>query len=184
MISYISSWAEQVIIAVIIGTILEMILPNGNSKNYIKTLIGIYILYTVISPVITLAVGKDLKIDYSEYEKYFNTKVDSDISNNAMEDTFKTEIKKQMKNDIEEMGFHVNSISMKLDLENGSITKLDLSISKDGKKSDNEIAINKIEIGKLKERENDLSFQEIEKIKELIQNNYGITYEEIYINSI
>ena len=53
MISSISSWAEQIIITVIIATILEMILPKGNSKKYIKTVIGIYILYTIISPIIT-----------------------------------------------------------------------------------------------------------------------------------
>ena len=53
MISSISSCAEQIIIAVIIATILEMILPKGNSKKYIKTVIGIYILYTIISPIIT-----------------------------------------------------------------------------------------------------------------------------------
>ncbi len=55
MISNISSWAQQIIIAVVIATILEMILPKGNSRKYIKTVIGIYILYTIISPVITLA---------------------------------------------------------------------------------------------------------------------------------
>lgn len=54
MINNISSWAEQVIIAMIIATIIEMILPKGNSKKYIKMIIGIYILYTIISPVITL----------------------------------------------------------------------------------------------------------------------------------
>ncbi len=52
MINNISSWAEQLIIAVIIATILEIILPKGNSKKYIKTIIGIYILYTIISPVL------------------------------------------------------------------------------------------------------------------------------------
>lgn len=61
MISNISSWAEQIIIAVIIATILEMVLPNGNSKKYIKTVIGIYILYTIISPVITLATRRRIK---------------------------------------------------------------------------------------------------------------------------
>lgn len=58
MINNISSWAEQIIIAVIIATILEMILPKGNSKKYIKTVIGIYILYVIISPVITFATRK------------------------------------------------------------------------------------------------------------------------------
>lgn len=61
MINNISSWAEQVIIAVIIATIIEMILPNGNSKKYIKTVIGVYIVYTIISPVITLITRNGLR---------------------------------------------------------------------------------------------------------------------------
>ena len=31
---WISKWAEGIIVAVIIATILEMIIPNGNSKKY------------------------------------------------------------------------------------------------------------------------------------------------------
>ena len=46
MISYINTWAEKVIVAVIIGTIIELILPKGNSKKYIKTVIrNIYSIY-------------------------------------------------------------------------------------------------------------------------------------------
>jgi len=33
---FITSWVQGIIIAVIIGTIIEMLLPNGNSKKYIK----------------------------------------------------------------------------------------------------------------------------------------------------
>ena len=67
MINSISSWAEQIIIAVIIGVLIEMILPKSNSKKYIKTIIGVYILYTIISPIIKIA-GGEFKIDYSDYE--------------------------------------------------------------------------------------------------------------------
>ena len=34
-----SKWAEGIIIAVIVSTIIEMILPEGNSKKYIKVII-------------------------------------------------------------------------------------------------------------------------------------------------
>ena len=54
----ISLWASQIIIAVIIGTIIEMILPKGNNKKYIKVVIGVYILFTILSPVITNAYGR------------------------------------------------------------------------------------------------------------------------------
>ena len=48
LINWITNWAEGIIVAVIIGTIIEMILPNGKSKKYIKVVIGIYILNMII----------------------------------------------------------------------------------------------------------------------------------------
>ena len=48
MINWITNWAEAIIIAVVIATIIEMILPEGNCKKYIKVVIGVYILFTII----------------------------------------------------------------------------------------------------------------------------------------
>ena len=45
MISQISIWAKAIIIATLIGTILHMVLPEGNNKKYIKVIIGIFIFY-------------------------------------------------------------------------------------------------------------------------------------------
>ena len=70
MIEWISRWAEQIVVAVIIATVIEMILPNGNNKKYVKVVIGIYILFTIISPIITKISGKnliDLEFDYQNY---------------------------------------------------------------------------------------------------------------------
>ena len=36
MISWMSNWAQGIIVALIVGTIIEMILPNGNNKKYVK----------------------------------------------------------------------------------------------------------------------------------------------------
>ena len=78
VISFISSWAEQIIVAVIIATIIEMILPSGNNKKYIKVVIGIYVLFTILSPII----GKITKIDLEsfDYEKYFGELETSQVS--------------------------------------------------------------------------------------------------------
>ena len=37
-------WAENIIIVVIISIIIEMILPEGNSKKYVKVVSGLYLL--------------------------------------------------------------------------------------------------------------------------------------------
>ena len=48
MINAMSTWAKSIILAVIVSTIIQMILPEGNNKKYIKTVIGLYILFTII----------------------------------------------------------------------------------------------------------------------------------------
>ena len=70
MISLFSSWARGIVIAVVVSTIIEMILPNGSSKKYVKSVIGIYILFVIISPVAKKITGKvDVNEILSNYEK-------------------------------------------------------------------------------------------------------------------
>lgn len=38
MIEFISSWAEQIVLAVIVATIIELILPKNKNKNTYKWL--------------------------------------------------------------------------------------------------------------------------------------------------
>ena len=51
MVEWISGWAQGIIVAVIIATIIEMLLPEGSSKKYIKVVVGIYILFTKITSI-------------------------------------------------------------------------------------------------------------------------------------
>jgi len=52
MINFISSWAEQIVLAVIVATIIEMILPKSKNKKYIQMVVGVYVLFNIISPII------------------------------------------------------------------------------------------------------------------------------------
>ena len=36
MVKFINSWAQGIILGVIIATIIEMILPEGNNKKFVK----------------------------------------------------------------------------------------------------------------------------------------------------
>ena len=51
MIEFMSSWAEQIVLAVIVATIIELILPKNKNKKYIQMVIGIYVLFNIISPI-------------------------------------------------------------------------------------------------------------------------------------
>ena len=88
MIEFLSKWVEGIAIAVIIASIFEMILPNGNIKKYVKVILGIYIVFSIISPFADNKVmGKfdiSKKIDnysHSLENKDFS-KQNGDIANN------------------------------------------------------------------------------------------------------
>ena len=50
--SFFNNWVQGIVIAVIITVIIEMLLPEGNSKKYIKIVLGIYVVFSIIAPVI------------------------------------------------------------------------------------------------------------------------------------
>lgn len=182
MINYISTWAEQIIIALIVITVLEMILPNGNTKKYIKTVMGVYILYIIISPFVKTLSKGDISINNDDYEKYFNEgKISSKLDTVGAEDIYKTQIEKQLKLDIEEMGYSVINVNAKLNLSEGKIENIKITISKENKEKD--ISINKIEIGNSKPK-NSLDKAESEKIKQKTKENYGVDYDNIIINLV
>ena len=53
MISFFSTWAQGIIVALIITVLIEMILPEGNNKKYLKIILGLYVLYTVLNPILS-----------------------------------------------------------------------------------------------------------------------------------
>lgn len=107
MINFISSWAEQIVIAVIIATIIELILPKNKNKKYIQMVIGVYILFNIISPIIknkdTITV-QDIKenIVTSDYI------VDQTSMDKRLEKIYLEEIEKDVTTKFEEKGFSVN----------------------------------------------------------------------------
>ena len=52
MIEFLSSWAKGLGLAIVIVSILEMLLPNNKTKKYIRIVMGIYIIFNIISPFV------------------------------------------------------------------------------------------------------------------------------------
>ena len=66
MISAISKWSQSIIIAIVIGSIITMILPEGKNKKYIKMIIGVYIFVMIILDFINYKKIKDSNSIISE----------------------------------------------------------------------------------------------------------------------
>lgn len=146
MVSWLSNWAEAIIIAVIIATIIEMILPEGSSKKYIKVVIGVYILFTIVSPVITQLTGKSLAVsDFLDLDSYINEVKEKETTQNLLQennaasikDIYVGNLKADIQNKLKGKGYTVTSILLEVgDDENYTLHKISLTIQKDEDKED------------------------------------------------
>lgn len=145
IINWLSGWASAIIVAVIIGTIIEMILPEGNSKKYIKVVIGIYVLFSIVSPVISKFTGKDIQVsDVLELDKYveevketskMQNTLQSDNENNIM-NMYSEGIKDDIRAKIKAKGYIVNSIDIDIaNDESYSILSLNINVTKEEEKT-------------------------------------------------
>ena len=121
--AWVSSWIQGIIVAVIIGTIIEMILPEGNCKKYIKVVIGIYILFSIISPVITKFTGSNFNLtnifDLNEYMQASSNGIEQNLNGSQekqIRNIYETNLKKDIKEKLKTKGYEVNKIL--LDIEN------------------------------------------------------------------
>ena len=102
MIKFINSWAQGIILAVIIATIIEIILPEGKNKKYVKTVIGVYILFTIIYPLINKFTKTNINTlienttkQMSTYQENNSLKIDTD---KYIESTYKKKIEEDIRN--------------------------------------------------------------------------------------
>lgn len=200
MVEWISGWAQGIIVAVIIATIIEMLLPEGNSKKYIKVVVGIYILFTIVSPVITKITNKEFKLsdiidldEYIEAASSDNTYNELEKSNNEnIKEVYIASLKSDIEGKIANKGYNADSIEVEVqDNDEYTINSITISVSKlDEKEENNNIEIvNEVEINvststeKSKENEKEeLSKKEKEELKEYLSSVYELPEDNIIIN--
>lgn len=196
MIEFLSSWAQGIIVAVIIAALIELILPNGSSKKYVKVVIGMYILFTIVSPIIKKIGGRDADLnailDVEKYEQQL-AKSDNAISqkfedNNSrnIKDIYVSNLKADISEKLKEKGYKVaTSIIEVKDDENYTIEKITLEVIKNDQKTEknNEIVINTIEIGSTEKMKNEKQLTDDEKseVETYISQTYGIDKKNINI---
>lgn len=144
MINFLSSWAEQVILAVIIATILELILPNSKNKKYVQMVIGVYVLFNIISPITK---NKE-KLVFSEIDldKYIttSTKVEQSSMDARLEKIYLDELENNIKSKFKNAGIEIIKCTIDAELDttkkNAGIHSIDVKV----KNVDDEKKISKI----------------------------------------
>ena len=101
MINFLSSWVKNLCLALIVVSILEMLLPNNKTKKYVKMVMGLYILFSIIEPFIENS--NELKFNVEDlYNQYsVETSAESESVNQKSMDSRLDELYKQkLENDI------------------------------------------------------------------------------------
>lgn len=122
MITKLNAWIQSLIVAIAITTIIEMILPEGNNKKYVKVVCSIYILFTIISPILNI-----IKYDLKNLENIYKPTIQTSSSNeeevinvymNAYENEIKQELIKQ--------GFNIREVKLNLDNSSENISNIEI----------------------------------------------------------
>ena len=154
MIKFLSSWAKNIGLAVVIASIIEMILPENNTKKYIKLVLGTYILFSVISPFI----GKDIDFNLDEYIETSGEEINQESMDRRINELYKEQLEKNITSKVEEQGYIVENCSVDIEItdkvETTKINKISLDVKQgENKKISDESIESKVvsEIQKIKE---------------------------------
>lgn len=212
MIEFLSSWAKNLGVTIVLVSIFEMLLPNNKTKKYIRVILGIFVLFNIISPFINNKDNLSLtSIDIENYTNTQNETINQTSMDNRIQDLYEKELEKDITDKIENQGYKVNkcnvSASIVKDSENeeNTINKITLKIEKDKNiEEQNKTTENKIvtEIQKIKEidtrinKENTenkeevqeksdstkVSRNDIQNVKKFLIEEYGVKEKCLEIN--
>ena len=136
MMLFFKSWCENIIIGVVVSMIIEMICPERFLK-YIKIVVGIYILYLIIAPIIdkvNLETINGFVDDMDVYvssdsliEEKESSLSKSNFGNNNLNKTFIDGIEVTIKEKIrEEIGYKIE-LDIEYDIKSFEIIKVKVS---------------------------------------------------------
>lgn len=143
MVEFLSSWAKSLGLAIVIVSILEMLLPDNKTKKYIRMIMGIYILFSIISPFIKNKEILDIgNIDLENYKTTQATSVDQTSMDKRIIQLYSEELEKDIKNKMQEKGYDVTECNVEAKIgneeEETQITKIKLNVKKGENNQGNE----------------------------------------------
>lgn len=212
MIVFLSSWVKNLSLALIIVSILEMILPNNKTKKYVKMVMGLYILFSIISPFVENSdkfnlnnVNLDLYAE--ETSSSISSYVDQSSMDNRLNEIYKEELEKDIIQKIKEKGYEVENckVTAHISDDDSGIEKIVLKIKSkiEGEDNKNENSletkivteiqkIQKVEVSTSKNDEDDekdinqestnLTKTDIKIIKDFLIKEYGVNEQCLRIS--
>lgn len=196
MIERISNWAGEIVVAMIVTTLIEMLLPDNKTKKYVKTLIGTYIVFCIISPFINKSDVFSFESIEKELESYSNeTQIQKqENSEISMESLYIEEFRKNIIENVQNLGYEVKKCEVDIEIdatkENAGINEIKLVIGEKRVQNNNEINIEevqKVEISINSNRtenntnENVAENENVKSVKTYLSNYYEISENRVKV---
>ena len=141
MINFLSSWVKNLCLALIVVSILEMLLPNNKTKKYVKMVMGLYILFSIIEPFIENS--NELKFNVEDLYNQYSVETlakSENVNQKSMDSRLDELYKQKLENDIvqklDEEGYVVEDCDVKAHISSND-TGIELITIKIKEKKDN-----------------------------------------------
>lgn len=177
MIAKLSNIATTLVILVVLITIIEMILPTGNNKKYIKFFSGVILMIIIINPIVNV-LNSDIDIEEFIKENQMEvSNIEYELNESYIYDAYTYNLEQDIINRLKENGYEVLDVKLNIDKDTYEPSKIELKI----KHIDGEIQPIIIEV--FGNTNIELSNYDKEIVRTLINQNYGIKKSKIMINS-
>ena len=187
MINFLSLWVKNLSLALIVVSILEMLLPNNKTKKYIKMVMGLYILFSIIVPFVNNSNVLNFNIEdvYADYSKEIlstsATSTTGEVNQTSMDDTLNQLYKEQLESDItqiiEEKGYDVRKCKVDAHISESDTGIESIILEIDGKNDNTENSNNSDNLNKTDDTENSNDSSKYSK-------NSGNTLEDKIVKEI
>lgn len=183
---FIGEWLKEIVVLFVIISIVDIIMPKGKMKRYVDFIIGILIIFTIISPFTRL---RNINFNLDREIRNFN---DETISSkeilNKQEDQIEQIYLSNLSNELKEIverdtGYRVKAIDIETLPDEQHLFILDeisLVLEYEKVNSKDGIKIQKIEVGEEYLVVDNTS--KVGEIKTLVANNLGIEFDRVKIS--
>lgn len=165
MIDFLSNWTKSIGVTIVIVSILEMILPNNKTKKYIRMILGIFVIFNIISPLIQNK--EELNFNNFNIENYTSIETATTVNQSSMDERinklYEKELEKNITERLEEIGYKIKNIVVRTD------------------RNEEEWEISKIQIN-IKREENEVTREDIMNVKRILIEEYGVNDKCLKIN--
>lgn len=209
MIEFMSSWIKGLGLAIVIVSILEMLLPNNRTKKYIRMVMGIYVLFTIISPFVSSQ--EVFNLNDINLEEYSTAQTSTSLNQTSMDERIKELYMEELEKDIIKKltvkGYEVTSCKVKAEIsdkeEETKISKIKVNVKKTQEDESSSNVENEqnlenqivTQIQKIKpidtsiqtndeqqEKSTEVSKSDIQNIKKFLIEEYGVSEKCLEIN--